>query len=68
MCYNNASFIGKSEVRILIVRTGCGHPTILRRDGTYEKTIYPLFHNHDFAAMFRNGRRADNRKNKNKQG
>ena len=68
MCYNDASFIGKSEVHILIVRTGCGHPTTLRREATYEKTIYPLFHHHDFAAMFRHGRRVANRKNKNRQG
>jgi hypothetical protein len=67
-CYYNIQLIRKSEVRILIVPTGCGHPTTLRREVTYEKAIYPLFYNHDFAAMFSNGRRVGNRKNKNRQG
>ena len=68
MCYNETSFIGKSEVRILIIWTGCGHPITLRREATYEKTIYPLFHHHDSAAMFRHGRRSPIGKTKTGKG
>ena len=53
MCYNNTCFYRENEVRVIIIRTESGHPTTQIREATYEKTIYLLFHNHDFTAMFR---------------